>query len=260
MAIKTQSGMSGKVKLFDRMIAFSWKGIQAFRNEPRSVSQPHSTAQILVREALTLSAQQWFSALTHEQRNAWETYARSAGERDQRVGDMRESIIKGKGIVLSGFNAFCGSNVMAAIRGITIPRPDAPIGVPAPTPPLNVYVTYNPATGIAEVSWSDPDVSAYPTDAEVYVAVWAAITCGRQRGNVRNVPPQIIAAYPVPTPENMTFTHIKSRGRAVKLSKFEYGELKIQMDTITSGKVPPTDTGFRASPPSSIARTIILPA
>ncbi len=75
MAVKVGPIFSGKLKLFDRMVGFNWKGLQVFRNETGNISQIPSTAAKNIKAKLTELASRWFTNLTQTQRDAWEVYA-----------------------------------------------------------------------------------------------------------------------------------------------------------------------------------------
>lgn len=259
MAVKVGTGFSGKLKLFDKMIGYQWKGLQVFRNETKKIQQVKSEARSLINSLVPELTSRWFEVLTQEQRFAWDQFAgmlnSAAKEDSDRQGNGAKNIIPSRRKLMSGFNAYLRSNLLGASRGATIPRDRAPLDVVCPTPPLNVSVTYTPATGIVEVTWSDPDVSMYPVNAEVYVSVWAMVI------RRKKVHPQLIVAYPVPSPQSATFSSIRTGhswdSPILPIKSFSGGFLVVQMDTITSGEVPPTDKGFIPSPPSSTATTII---
>jgi hypothetical protein len=265
MAVKIGPNFSGKVKLFDRMVAFDWKGLQVFRSEAPNIQQSTSSAKELMKNALTVLATEWYTYMTVEQRNRWEAYADTlnsqAREVSNRIGSQFGNIIPARKKLMSGFNAFVGSNLLAISRGDPIfPRYEAPLGFPVPTAPLNVSVTYDPESGMAKVTWTDPDTTNLPngTDVVTYVAVWAMI---QKR---KRVHPQIVVAYEAPGPEMVYFTHLRDgaaeNDSVVPIADEVGGELRVQMDTVYCPKIGDKAYGALVSHPSAVSKvTITLP-
>ncbi|MFN7182082.1 MAG: hypothetical protein ACK4NF_05340 [Planctomycetota bacterium] len=254
MAVKVGPIFNGKLKLFDRMIGFNWKGLQVFRNETGNIVQIPSNAVKSIRTKETELASRWFTGLTQTQRDAWEVYAKmqnsASREVSNRIGNGAKNIIRSKQKLLSGFNAYIGSNIAAFTRGLTIPKDEAPISTPSPTPPLNVAVSI--AGYVATVTWLDPPTSMFTPGATVVVTIFIQIQ------KKRLVPTQIAAILPVPSPGtfNISFVRVGSTfaGGVLPLNKFDKGEFRVQMDTLVSESPP---IGAVLSPPSNVATAII---
>lgn len=262
MGVKVASGFSGKVRLFDRMIAFNWKGLQCFRSETPNIHQTPSAAWDLIKQSLTILSTRWFTVLTEAERNLWDEYAgmlnSQAQEVSNRIGAGAGNIIRSRQKVMSGYNAYIGANLLTLSRGDAVfPRIHAPISVPAPTSPLNIGLSYDPATGTATVTWSDPDIAglALLPGSKAYVAIWAAV----QRR--KKVHPQIVAFYPVPSPQTMEFTALRGGhsfpNPTVPLKDLVGGELRVQMDTVYAAEVGAKKFGGVVSHPSEVESLVI---
>lgn len=254
MAVKVGPLFSGKVKLFDKMIAFNWKGLQTFRNEAGKITQIPSNASKGIKAKETELASRWFTNLTQTQRDAWEVYASSltsaAREVSNRIGNGSKNIIKTHNKLMSGFNVYISSNLEAFTRGLPIPKDEAPISTPAPTPPLNVSVTV--AGGVATVTWVDPPTSMFDPAAIVVVSIFVQI---QSKAKIHT---QIVGILPVPTPQTFNIQFIRGgatfAGALLPLNKFIKDEIRVQMDTLVSEGAP---IGAVLSPPSNVATAII---
>ncbi len=254
MAVKVGPLFSGKVKLFDKMIATSWKGLQTFRNETGNITQILSNAVKNIRIQETALASRWFTTLTQTQRDGWEVYAKSltsaAREVSNRIGNGAKNIIRSRNKLMSGFNAYISSNLAAFTRGLGGFRDEAPISTPTPTPPSNVAVSV--AGGVATVTWTDPQTSMFDPSATIVVALFVQI-----QSKVK-VSPQIAVLLPVPTPQTATVQFVRVgatyAGAILPLNKFLKDEIRVQMDTaVTEG----ASIGAVLSPPSNVATAII---
>lgn len=254
MAVKIGPLFSGKVKLFDKMIATSWKGLQTFRNEAGNITQIPSNASRNIKTKEAELASRWFINLTQTQRDGWEVYTKSlnsaAREVSNRIGNGAKNIIKSHNKLMSGFNAYIASNLAAFTRGLNIPKDEAPISTPTPTPPLNVSLSI--AGGVATVTWTDPSTSMFDPASTVVVSIFIQI---QSRAKIYT---QIAALLPVPTPQTFNIQFVRGgatfAGAILPLNKFLKDEMRVQMDTVVSEGAP---IGAVLSPPSNVATAII---
>lgn len=95
-----------------QLVFSKWKGLHYARYKAATVMNPMSEYQAGVRNCLATSTQLWWS-LTDIQRALWEEYAQGQGRAradEKAVGS--KNLIKPRGILQSGFNAFIGANVV----------------------------------------------------------------------------------------------------------------------------------------------------
>ncbi len=254
MAVKVGPIFSGKLKLFDKMIGFNWKGLQVFRSEAGNISQIPSNPSKIIKSKATELASRWYIGLTQTQRDAWDVYAQqlnsAAKEISNRIGNGAKNITRSKTKLMSGFNAYIGSNLVAFTRGLTIPKDEAPISTPIPTPPLNVAVSI---TGyVATVTWLDPPTTMFLPGSTVVVAIFIQVQKKITHAT------HIAAILPVPSPQTFNISFVRlggaRTGTVLPLNKFDKGELRVQMDTLVSEGAP---IGAVLSPPSNVATGIV---
>ena len=113
-----------------QMVFSKWKGLPYVRYKALTVTNPNTPEQAIMRAWLGASVQEWWN-LSDIQRALWEEYAQGKGKAAvdaTQVGS--KCIIKPRGVLQSGFNAYIGANQMVASLGET--RVDVPSTIPAP--------------------------------------------------------------------------------------------------------------------------------
>ena len=262
MAVKIGPNFSGKLKLFDRMIGFNWKGLQCFRSECPDIYQQNSESRNLVKAGMALLAAYWYTGLTEQERINWNEYASMLGsqssEVSNRMGAGAGNVIPSRGRLMSGFNAFVSSNMLCITRGAAdYPRTKAPIGIPAPTSPLNVAVSYDTGTLEATVTWDDPLVDNIPPcyTCSPYISVWAEVQ--RRTG----IHAQLVATFIIPSAETMAFSSLRcghTQGSpTIPLSELVGGELRVQMDVVYCCDIDPDFYGGVVGPGSAVGTDLI---
>src|SRR3990170_6227671 len=143
----------GKVSLGGSMVATNWKGALVLRNRPSTVWHG-SNIQIKLNSALRYFAVRWRN-LTEIQRAKWEAYIKMAGhcakqwESHEVTGD--NLVVRKRRFLMSGFNAYLRSNLLAYTSGMDYPRDEAPLqqaGAPIPT---NLSLSYGNGVATIEV-------------------------------------------------------------------------------------------------------------
>lgn len=102
-----------------------WKNKLVVRTSPLVVTDPHSTRQAVMRDALGTSSADWFSTLTADQRNAWESFAKQSHNKQEFPAGIR-TLPQGNGGSYSGQNAFIMTNQLLASAGLSSVT-DAPL-------------------------------------------------------------------------------------------------------------------------------------
>ncbi len=250
MATKHGNLLSGKVPgIGEQLIATSWKGMQVFRRQTGKIDQIKSEARGEIVTNFSLLAPRYMRVLTDPQRNAWDQYAKmmnsQSSEESDRIGAGSHNIIRPRGRIVSGMNAYMMANMLAFTRGLAIPRDDAPIAAPAPNPAS--VLTLAVAGGVATVTWTDPDISAWPPGSSLVAAIHCQIQCKKR------IHTQIAVLAPLPTPGSATFDSVRTGGAygspTLPLSTFAGGQLRVQMDTV--GAISDVQ-GAVVSPPSTV--------
>jgi hypothetical protein len=213
-----------------------WKaGVQVIRKAANVISNPSSADQALVRCYMSMLTKYWFDTLTQDMRENWNTWALTEPGKGNKDGGV-ETVIKGNNGKMSGFNAFCMSNMWNRTAGISADViTAAPLGVTAPTPPLSVAAVE--AAGTVTVTWLDPLIKG----ANARVRIW-----GVSRENLMHR--QLLATEPFAagTKDILSF---KGAGGASILFADVLGHFVIQMDTVD-------DTGTKSGP-SNVAEFTI---
>jgi hypothetical protein len=91
----------------------------------------------------------WYSTLTEAQRAGWNEFAQQLGSASDKRGPNLGGgggilqIIPDDGGVMSGYNSFVKTNVVALMTGFLMlspPVPNAPLGIDAPNAPTELYL------------------------------------------------------------------------------------------------------------------------
>lgn len=254
MAKKEGPLLKGRLRLTQDMVGANWRGLQTFRNKRFHHKWGSSHASVLIKSAYSELSRCWYYALTPQQRDEWEFYAKGltcvAEEVSSRIASGAKNIIPKRRKLMSGFNAFLGSNIAAFTRGLSYPRYNAPISTPAPCPPTNITVTTN--NGIAKVKWTDPHTSQFSPDAKIILAIYVQVQIKTL------IPTQLAGIIKVPSPGEFNIEFVRCSSMygpvTIPLKKLIYSELRVQMDTLVSEG---ENTGAILSSPSNVATTII---
>lgn len=229
--INRRSGIaSGGVKLFQAQVAFAWKGIQSIRNYSGGAMAIGSEANKLVKTLTAGLAREYHNMETYK-RNAWDQYAGTLGSAvDREAGDNvsnAKSIIPKRRRLMSGINAFVGTNINAFLAGLAAPFDMPPMGQSPPPPPLSVSATYS--DGAVKVTWIDPVVGE---NLKAFVRIWARV--GSRYSH-------IVAYVSLPSSGGVDVSDVRL-GRnwvcpKVKLAELPKGTLvRIQLDTLVHRK------------------------
>jgi len=143
------------------VVAANWKGVPYVRSVATTISNPQTASQARQRAALSELSKVWTKDLSPAQKAGWETFATELGAqqaaRDASIGG--QGIIKPRGTVMSGYNAFISTNLMRESVGYAIADnvvTEAPLGIAAPGPVMNFAAAYDPASGCIQASYDDP--------------------------------------------------------------------------------------------------------
>ncbi len=143
-----------------QMVFSKWKGLQYIRYKAPTVTNPNTPEQAFMRANLGASVQEWWN-LSDIQRALWEEYAQGKGKAAvdaQQVGS--KCIIKPRGVLQSGFNAYVGANQMiASVGGVRVAVPST---LPAP-PGLKMEMD------MGQLDWCRP--KSPPPGFELHVGV-----------------------------------------------------------------------------------------
>lgn len=257
MAVKRGRNISGKIRLFERMVATSWKGMQVIRDYAPKIDQVKSSTRAAVNTLLAFLASRYQTTVTEAQKQAWALFAdflnTQSSEESNRVGGGSFNVIRSRGRLMSGYNAYVYTNLALFTRGLAVPRDDAPIGGPAPTPASGLVPAVAPGT--ATLTWTDPDVTLYAPwpAAEIACTVWARV---QRKGMVH---PQLVGSFPVPTPGTITITTLRSgntvNNPTIGLANLVGGRIDFQMDTVAT--IGPSFGGI-ISPPSEVVSAVLV--
>ncbi|MBA7564230.1 hypothetical protein ES708_05892 [subsurface metagenome] len=167
--IKTSELISSIAGMVGDHIYSCWKGQQYIMSKPVTISRPCSPAQSAVTASVTAISRMWYSALTEAQRAGWNEFAQQLGSAsDQRGANLGGGtgvlqVIPRDGGVMSGFNSFVKTNVVALMAGFIMaspPVPNAPLGIDAPNAPTDLLFAFYcslPAQPCrVYLSWTDP--------------------------------------------------------------------------------------------------------
>lgn len=154
-------------------IVFSnWKGRHYARYKAEYIGNPMTPEQSAVRSFLGASVQEWWK-LTDIQRALWEEYAQGKGRAradEKEVGS--KCLIRPRGILMSGFNAYIGVNQV--LVSIGQPRVSVPSTQPAPS-----GITFNPVgASFCEPAIPGPFLISVkikplvPVYADTYARIW----------------------------------------------------------------------------------------
>lgn len=218
-------------KLFGRTPAITetavitvWKGLTVLRKKPTTIISM-SAAQIQIRNALKAFSKDWFGLLTDTERSSWNLYAKSKEDLAHWNYIMSSTIgvIPKKKNIMSGFNAFISSNMLADSVNFPHPRKTAPT-IEKLSSPLIISISYPDPPDVCNITWSDPITPTGATNKKV--RVWAEVLgkAHKQIVSIKN--------FGV---NSLTFTTMKSiNGITKTLHNLEPGTLRIQMDTIAA--------------------------
>lgn len=211
----------------------SWKGILVYKKKAGSITSM-SAAQIAIRNQVKQLSKDWFNVLTDAQRQAWNIYAKSKENLKHWDWIMSSTagVIPKKKNIMSGFNAYISSNIMADSVNFNPDRENPP-DTEKVSPPTITLLTYPDPPDTAHVEWTDPIFITTPTQTRV--RLWAEV-----KGKAHK---QLV------TFKNFgvgfaNFTTLKGIGGTNHpLSFYEPGTLIVQMDTIVAN----TGTGAEHS-------------
>lgn len=187
MARVTPSGLiediSGRV---GGVIFSSWKGVTYAKAIAKSVRNPATVDQVLVRNALAFFSKRFFDDLTDNQRGEWEQFAQEqagAAKSQQVQGGFGSRVIPKRQYNRSGYNWYVAINVrMVKALGVAhygAPLDDAPLGVTAPTQVALNGVTYRAEIGDFQIDFTTPQ--DFGGDDAVSVALWVLANFGYAR-------------------------------------------------------------------------------
>ena len=164
MAKFTPSGLIQDIKGSIGSFTYAnWKGLHTIRMKAASISNPVTFAQIGIRSTLVDSARRWF-ALTQEQRDLWNEYAQTLGSaRSKEKQEGYGGIIPLGGALMTGFNAFVGTNqVLSSTKFSPVDVPPLP-----PYPPSPVIDSVVFTTGLAVHFSTSADIGGIKKDSKV---------------------------------------------------------------------------------------------
>ncbi len=222
----------------------SWKGITIVRSKARSVRNPATKAQELIRNAIGFYTKRYFDDLTDQQRGEWDQYAQEmagAERSDQVQGGFGARVVTKRKYQKSGHGWYDGNNVAMTRRFGNLnpgtPIDEAPLGQTAPSQPVIVSVVYQEGLGRFQVTHENPEDFGHAS--QVRVALWIKPNWGKARiqGVSRfdtpgeQIGPRIVQTLPIP--------------RAVLERPLPDGVYAFQMDAIG-------EQNAMLSPPSNI--------
>jgi hypothetical protein len=250
MAVGTSfNKLHGRLILSEPNIIFHWKGRIAARALPKKIDQIKSDDRSDINTLLARLSPRWQRDLTKADRDRWEIYANLLGSAidadKQDLARGSHNVIRSRMPLMSGFNAYVMSNMLALSAGLPYPKDIAPLGDPKPSPPSGIGLSY--AAGTATVTWTDPVLVTTPPIAEKKVRVFAQIQIGKK------IHTQIVGLLDIPTPATLDFTTMRGGGAfgspICSIGDMTAGLLRVQLDTVTAVT---TVRGCLASPPSTV--------
>ncbi len=189
----------------------SWKGITIVRSKARSVRNPATADQLLIRRALAFYSKRYFDDLTDAQRAAWDQYAQevaSAERSDQVQGGFGKRVVPQRQFQKSGHGWYISINVGMTRRfGTFNPgtfMDEAPLGQTPPSQPMIVDLFYQEGLGRFQVTHINPEDFGHAS--KVRVALWIKPSWGKPRiqGVSRfdtpgeEIGPRIVQTLPIP--------------------------------------------------------------
>lgn len=228
-------------------IATYWKGRLVVRAYPRDVHMPWTKKRKETGFLISFLAPRWRREFTKYQRDGWEFLASKLGSASKQarkdVSRGSKNIIPSRGVLMSGFNLYMGSNIDAYYANFTIPRDEAPFGGSFPPAPCEVDAWYNEKKGEVVVEFSKPAVLDIASD--VSVEIWVSLQ------NVYYTGGHLVAVIPIRNSakpslkEKMRYRFSFSRipspkcffGRyELALKELDGGAVRIQLCTVAAYK------------------------
>lgn len=155
MARITPSALIDDIKGSIGGVTFSsWKGMSYVKAKAKSVRNPATADQVLIRNGMTFFSRRFYDDLSDAQRAAWDQYAQEvagAERSDQVQGGFGSRVVPQRQFQRSGYNWFIAINVgMVALLGavhFAAPFDDAPLGQTPPSNLTGLVVTYDEVNG-----------------------------------------------------------------------------------------------------------------
>lgn len=187
MARITPSALVDDIKGSVGGVTFSsWKGMSYVKAKAKSVRNPATKDQVVVRNAMTFFSRRFFDDLTDAQRAGWDQYAQevaSAERSDQVQGGFGARIVPQRQFQRSGYNWYIAINVRLVKElgkpHFAAPIDNAPIGQTPPSQPVWTSVVYDPLTGTFELNAVAPQTFGSATSLKV--AIWVLPNWGYAR-------------------------------------------------------------------------------
>lgn len=178
MARITPSALIDDIKGSIGGVTFSsWKGMSYVKGKAKSVRNPATQDQVLVRNGMTFFSRRFYDDLSDAQRAAWDQYAQevAGAERSDKVqGGFGSRVVPKRQFNRSGYNWFIAINIgMVTLLGaahFAAPFDDAPLGQTPPSNPTGLDVTYNDATG--NFGWSGSAPADFGHATNVRIRLW----------------------------------------------------------------------------------------
>lgn len=155
----------------------SWKGMSYVKSRAKSVRNPATADQVLIRNGMTFFSRRYYDDLSDAQRAAWDQYAQEVGgaARSESVqGGFGSRVVPQRQFTRSGYNWYVALNVRMlkafGIAHFAAPLDDAPLGVTPPSQPALNGVTYRADVGDFQIDFTNP--VSFGGDTEVSVAIW----------------------------------------------------------------------------------------
>lgn len=188
------NGITGKV---GPVVLSTWKGVGYVRSQAQTISNPQSTDQADIRARVTEVSKYWTDTLTAQERENWETYAKSIVVPSSGPGD----IYKPATGPFSGYTAFLRNNLLKFTSGqvalgtfqtlapIGVTSPDAPADVAAAGGAVNVQVSWTPGTvpGTKVCTWLRSRDKTYHPQIIANTAVGAGISISTEANGAQGM-------------------------------------------------------------------------
>ena len=158
MARITPSALIDDIKGSIGGVTFSsWKGMSYVKAKAKSVRNPATEDQVLIRNGMTFFARRYFDDLTDNQRAIWDQYAQEvagAERSDQVQGGFGSRVVPQRQWNRSGYNWFIALNIgllqALGVAHLSAPIDDAPLGQSPPSQPSFTALTYDNVLGVFE--------------------------------------------------------------------------------------------------------------
>jgi hypothetical protein len=246
MAKKVGTIFHGKVRLFETMVAFPWRGLQVFRSLAPDIRQTKSLFRERINAQLTFLARFWQDQLTPEQRSLWRSYAgqltSQAREISNQTAEGTYNIIPPRRRIYSGFNAFISTNMIAFTRNVEATFYLPPLSLPLPPSPKIVLVSQSGGVRIKLQNRTNLLNAGYQT---IVMAVFAQI----QR--IKRIHTQVVKLQQTTADDTSEIETIITQIRIPKTDSMEIvpietyngGEIRLQADLAafpSEGSIGPT--------------------